>query len=276
MEVERVDGEVVDAELSRDEAQRLTDEAREKARDLWRLLLRLYEGGAHTALGYSSWEKYFIAEFKQGTPGQRIDPKHSYKLLRAARVEVEVSVHVDTEGMTEAQARVLAPLDREERLALARWVEERGGWDRVSAAKLKRERARRRGDVVEFESPDDPDLNITAYDRQLATAMRLALRHLFDALELLRIDRPPRLGHFVLPAALRALPADEAQRLRERLAEERGYLLRLGAALGEIRERLDLAEYILDEREDVTSPPDRRYGVPITVEEVVEEMRRRE
>src|SRR5215216_2974966 len=92
-----ISGEVVAPQLSREEARALTDEARERAQDLWQLLLRLYEGGAHLALGYTSWGAYFQVEF-DGSRG------HGYRLLRAARVRDEVSVHVDTREMTEAHA----------------------------------------------------------------------------------------------------------------------------------------------------------------------------
>jgi hypothetical protein len=127
--------EVVSAQLSADEARVLTDQARQQARELWRTLLRLYEGGAHTALGYASWAEYFNAEFRDA--GDRLDPKHPYRLLRAARVEAEISVHVDTEGMREAQARVLAPLDAAMRAEIARRVAEEGGFGVVSAGRVR-------------------------------------------------------------------------------------------------------------------------------------------
>lgn len=44
--------------LSSGEARRLTDEVKADAAKLWQKLLRLYNGGAHTALGYASWETY--------------------------------------------------------------------------------------------------------------------------------------------------------------------------------------------------------------------------
>lgn len=40
--------------LSRLEARALTDQVKRHAEELWRELVQLYEGGAHTALGYSA------------------------------------------------------------------------------------------------------------------------------------------------------------------------------------------------------------------------------
>src|SRR3954452_357157 len=127
--------EVASAPLSPEEARALTDQAREQARELWRTLLRLYEGGAHAALGYASWAEYFNAEFRDA--GDRLDPKHPYRLLRAARVEAEISVHVDTEGMREAHARVLAPLDAAMREEIARRVAQEGVFGVVSAGRVR-------------------------------------------------------------------------------------------------------------------------------------------
>ena len=41
--------------LSREQARALTDEVKADVIALWVKLLTLYEGGAHTALGYASW-----------------------------------------------------------------------------------------------------------------------------------------------------------------------------------------------------------------------------
>ncbi len=62
------------------DARRLTDEAKEHARELWRKMVNLYEGGAHTALNYDSWESY--CEYEFGISGRR-----AYNLLDAGRVE---------------------------------------------------------------------------------------------------------------------------------------------------------------------------------------------
>jgi hypothetical protein len=93
------------AVLDRGEARRLTDEVKQDAKALWQKLLRLYEGAAHLALGYSSWHAYCEAEFGFGQ-------SHSYRLLDAGRVADLVP-----QLGNEAQARELVPLlDRPEDL----------------------------------------------------------------------------------------------------------------------------------------------------------------
>lgn len=48
------------------EARRLTDQVKRDAQALWRKLIELYEGGAHTALNYTNWHEYCKAEFGFG------------------------------------------------------------------------------------------------------------------------------------------------------------------------------------------------------------------
>lgn len=114
--------------LSQGEARRLTDEARRDAQALWRKLLDLYEGGAHEALGFSSWAAYCKAEFD-------IRKSHAYRVLDAARV-ARVFPHG---GMTERQARELAPLlDAEDDLVeICREEFERCAGKPPTAARLK-------------------------------------------------------------------------------------------------------------------------------------------
>lgn len=90
--------------LSRDAARALTDEVKADAAALWAKLLRLYEGGAHTVLGYSSWGAYYEAEFGQSH-------MTGYRLLEAARV---VKALPDNTRVTPSQnvARELAPVVR--------------------------------------------------------------------------------------------------------------------------------------------------------------------
>jgi hypothetical protein len=87
--------------LGPSEARRLTKEVKRNAEELWRKLVELYNGGAHTALGYSSWGAYFETEF--GQSGRR-----GYQLLDAGRVLESVN-HGST-APNERQARELAPL----------------------------------------------------------------------------------------------------------------------------------------------------------------------
>jgi hypothetical protein len=117
--------------VTKNEARKLTAKVRRDAEALWLKLLDLYEGGAHTALGYSSWAAYFEAEFGQGKA-------NAYRLLNAAKVHRIVSLHVETRGLSEAQARVLDGLPDERLAEVAREVKDRGGWSRVSAQEVKR------------------------------------------------------------------------------------------------------------------------------------------
>lgn len=61
------------------EARELTDRIKDRAHDLWSLLLEAYERRAWKALGYKSWGSYYGAEFSDS--GRR-----GYQLLDAARV----------------------------------------------------------------------------------------------------------------------------------------------------------------------------------------------
>ena len=101
--------------LSRDEARSLTDAVKDDAERLWRKLVELYEGGAHKALGYSSWEAYFRTEFG----GSRAQ---AYQLLDAGRVARALeSTPVDSP--TRSQARALAPLKDDPEALREAWAE---------------------------------------------------------------------------------------------------------------------------------------------------------
>jgi hypothetical protein len=90
------------------EARRLTEEVKADAQRLWAKLLRLYEGGAHIALGYSSWAAYCEQEFHMSNG-------RAYQLLQAARVIHQLTI-VSSPQVTsqipesEAIAHELAPL----------------------------------------------------------------------------------------------------------------------------------------------------------------------
>jgi N6-adenosine-specific RNA methylase IME4 len=92
------------AKLEASAARALTDRIKEGAENLWRMLLEAYEGGAHTALGYSSWGAYFEAEF-----GCR--KSKAYQLLEAGRVVRAIDANsAIAERPTESQTRPLAPI----------------------------------------------------------------------------------------------------------------------------------------------------------------------
>jgi hypothetical protein len=123
--------------LSQSEARRLTDEVKADAQRLWAKLLSLYEGGAHTALGYTSWAAYCQQEF-------RMSQGRAYQLLRAARVVECTTVHslqVTSEvPESERLARELAPLLSNPQALDEAWneaVEQAGGG--VPTAQVVRE-----------------------------------------------------------------------------------------------------------------------------------------
>jgi hypothetical protein len=103
--------------LGPSEARRLTDQVKHEAQELWTKLVRLYEGGAHTALGYESWAAYMGAEFGVGQ-------SRAYQLLDAGRVVAAIDGHstiVEPLPANEAQARGLAPLLRDEQEVVEAW-----------------------------------------------------------------------------------------------------------------------------------------------------------
>jgi hypothetical protein len=115
--------------LGPSEARRLTDEVKRDVEALWRKLLELYDGGAHTALGYSSWGAYFEVEF--GQSGRR-----GYQLLDAGRVLESVN-HGSMAPPNERQARELAPLLDEPKQLRETWAEARERQAEPSAADVR-------------------------------------------------------------------------------------------------------------------------------------------
>lgn len=241
MAVERVQGEVVTPQLTAEEARTLTEQARGLAADLWRVMRRLYEGGAHLALGYSNWGDYFEEQLR--LPGEGGGRSHAYKLLRAAQVEAEVSVHVDTRGMSKTQALFLSASvkDPEERRALVDRVEAAGGFGEVNAPRMREMLQEMRGQrrVVEL-----PEGTAVAWNPDIERQARQALRLLVDASHL--IKRANCLGHWVLPDALRALPSEQREEVRGMLATA---LHGVDAAIREaedLRDDLDRAASVLN------------------------------
>jgi hypothetical protein len=80
-------------QFDQSEVRRLADEFKREASLLWRRLVQLYDGGAHTVLGYLSWHKYCADEFGLGR-------SHCYRLVDAGRV-----AEVVPQMGNEAQAR---------------------------------------------------------------------------------------------------------------------------------------------------------------------------
>ena len=63
MHEEVVDAEIVEDELTSSQARELTDRIRVTLDGLWDLVIEAFNGRAHAALGYSSWDAYCNAEF---------------------------------------------------------------------------------------------------------------------------------------------------------------------------------------------------------------------
>lgn len=124
------------APLTVAQARAITDEVKGDARALWAKLLGLYEGGAHTALGYRSWADYCAAEFEMSDAS-------AYRLLQAARVVAQLPI--GSQPSNEAQARELARLPEPEviREVWQEVKEERG--DAVTAADVREAVDRRLG-----------------------------------------------------------------------------------------------------------------------------------
>jgi hypothetical protein len=246
---------VVSAQLSLEEARALTDQAREQARELWRTLLRLYEGGAHTALGYASWAEYFNAEFRQREPGDRLDPKHPYRLLRAARLEAEISVHVDTEGMREAHARVLAPLDASMREEIARRVAAEGGFGAVSAGRVREIRDEVAG------------LRRVAGGRLVWDER--ALRGAASAVQ--RVGELA--GAFADLDGLRELPRDDAADVRTVISAALADMEKARLAAQYAEATLQEAARVLDDRGDLPAAPPPDELSDITAQDVMEQIK---
>lgn len=131
-----VDSVVVQASLEKDEARALTDEIIGDAGKLEEKLLKAYEGGAHIALGYSSWGEYFEAEFGQSK-------RRGYQILDAgivSRALEDASARSCTEqAPNQDQSLALSPLAKSNPEEAAQvWkevVEEHG--DKLTAADVK-------------------------------------------------------------------------------------------------------------------------------------------
>lgn len=99
--------------LTQEDARSLTDEIKADAERLWAKLLGAYEGGAHKALGYSSWGAYFEAEFGQSH-------MTGYRLLEAGRVVAELPSNT---RVSQNAARELTPLLKEPEVLREAWAE---------------------------------------------------------------------------------------------------------------------------------------------------------
>jgi len=100
--------------LTAEAARVLTDEVKADAAALWSKLLQLFEGGAHKALGYSSWGAYYEAEFNEsGSRGRQL--LAAARVIRALDAGPEVTNgNSSTTPPSERVARELVPVLRED------------------------------------------------------------------------------------------------------------------------------------------------------------------
>jgi hypothetical protein len=161
------------------------------AERLWQQLVLLYQGGAHTALGYTSWGEYFESEF-----GGSSD--YGYKLLRAGRVLDEVRVDHGLTPPNERQARELAPMLSEPEQMREAWAEVRELHAEPTADDV-RDVVRRRSGVRQSPTPVAEINAIATYVRRKLGAVdvdrvpehvRLSLARLLRE-EADRLDPPP-------------------------------------------------------------------------------------
>lgn len=112
------------------EARRLTNEVRRDLVSAREKLLRLYEGEAHLALGYSSWRSYWETEFETSW-------RSGYRELGAARVDRAID-QLDNQPLPEGQARELIPLldEPDDLRSVMRDLREEHG-ERLTAATIR-------------------------------------------------------------------------------------------------------------------------------------------
>lgn len=83
--VEVVDGAPAVAPMKKGQAQKITKQIRDAVESVPELLLEAFEGQAHKALGYETWEQYVTAEFRSMTR------ENSYREIRKARASRELT-----------------------------------------------------------------------------------------------------------------------------------------------------------------------------------------
>lgn len=168
-------------EMTWDEARELTDEVKADTRALWLKLERLYEGGAHTALGFKSWGAYCAVEFN-------LSATRAYELLDAGRVAqiLARSAIAEPGPQSEGVSRELAVLRDEPEAMRDAWTEavEQHG-PQPTAAQVR--------EIVRPEPPGN-DLRFTRIENAI------------DSLRTL-----PVLGKFPLPVEAGDVDAMDAQ-----------------------------------------------------------------
>ena len=100
------------------EARKLTNEVRDHMEAMWTKLLTLYEGQAHTRLGYDSWAVYFEQEFGESK-------SQGYRMLDAARIMKTLEAHspIGERPANEGVVRELRPLQKKPEEMAEAWDE---------------------------------------------------------------------------------------------------------------------------------------------------------
>jgi phage N-6-adenine-methyltransferase len=137
--------EPITAVLSKHEARSLTDEVKRDGERLWRKLVELYDGQAHTALGYASWHSYCEAEFD-------FKQAQAYRLLHAGQVNAIIQMDNAT-LLTESHARELAPLRRQPEKVRDAWTEASADGE-PTAVKVREAVGRQMGVHYSSETPE--------------------------------------------------------------------------------------------------------------------------
>lgn len=190
--------------LDLETARTLTDEVKKDAAALWTKLLHLYEGEAHTALGYSSWADYCAEEFDWSDAT-------AYRLLGAANVVAQLPMGSST-PVTERVARELVPVLRDDPEQVPEvWgevVEEHG--EQPTAAEVR--------EVVERHVPLAPKRAVNSQHKLVSGIAQKA--RLIAELE-----------HHVDLNAIQSLPEEEKAEWKQQLSAARTVLSRVIAAL---------------------------------------------
>lgn len=82
-EVEAIEAEIVEADMTADEAREVTDRIRGHVEDVWELIQQAYTRRAWQALRYGSWDEYCIREF--GDARLRIPREERPDMVRSLR-----------------------------------------------------------------------------------------------------------------------------------------------------------------------------------------------
>jgi hypothetical protein len=183
--------EVLAPVLTADDARALTDEVQADVSSLWVKLAQLYEGGAHTALGYASWSDYCAAEFdmKKAT---------AYRLLHGGEVMRTLEAQFpdgNSPKLSKAVVRELTPL-RNEPNKLSSVVKEVAASTRVMTANTVKVAVQRQTGPKRSFRDELQEATATAYakkdtasDAHVNGAVDYVIDHLSPGLDEPNLDR---------------------------------------------------------------------------------------